>query len=188
MTFIEFLENYNGALMFLATVISAFTTIIIAFISYKNLRELRVTRDEENRPYIVLYIDRLSYNEQKKYICIKNFGKTAGVIKSIVTTPPILPSNSKRLKIDSVDSIQNMYLAPNQRIVTQFDKSINKSTFDITLTYTTANGKKKYKESYTIDLAYLSTITWSLPNNSGDTTKELHSIANSIQGLIGTFH
>lgn len=190
MTFIEFLQTYNGALMFLATIISAITTIIIAFISYKNLKELKVTREEENRPYIVLYIDKFNNLDQKKYVFIKNFGKTAGIVKSIEIHPEIQPVKLTLVKVKPIDTIKNMYLAPNQRMLTMFDKknNDNNTSFDITLTYTTADRKKEYIDKYTIDLEYMSTTSWSLPKHSDNTTKELNYIANSIQGLIEKLH
>lgn len=189
MTFIQFLENYNGALMFLAAILSAITTVIIAFISYKNLKELKTTREEENRPYIVFFIDKLKHNAKDYYLVIKNYGKTGGKVQNINMSPELDYSKTKEstLKIKPLTKVKNLYLAPNQSVISDFDfTSYPDKVFNVTISY--SDKKKTYKETSSIDLNYTDNVMWSSRTNTYDTDKELHAINENIQGLIGKLY
>lgn len=147
----------------ITTLIAAISTLVSAIImilTYLNLRELKKSRIEESRAYIVFYIEKPANSEFHQLI-IKNFGKSSGTLLEIKTIPEIsFGSSFKILQSENIKPItasKNIFLAPSQSIFCDFPFSaFTSDTYDIKITYITLG--KKYIESYTINNDFRSSM------------------------------
>lgn len=185
--FINLINTYNALLMVIFTFLSALATIIIALLTYSNLKEFKETRIEENRAYIVFYVvpssSKIFHN-----LILKNFGKSAGKVLSLKIDPPLdyqksssLNDFNKPLFFES----SNIYLAPNQFITSAFDfRNYPDKIFNITIEYESLG--RVFKESYQIDYSFVQNTISASPSIK-DIPKGLQHINESIQELIDIF-
>lgn len=56
MEIIELLDQHNGFVMAILTLVYVVFTVFIFIANNRSVKEMKITREEENRPYIVSYI------------------------------------------------------------------------------------------------------------------------------------
>lgn len=144
-------ENKIEIISMLATSI---TSIISIFIAVATLKQSNKIQKESNRPYIAVSLNYIHISQRNKYIIVKNYGNTAGTIKSI--------SLSKKLGFnnDSINkpfaNIANTVLAPNQAITTYVEFEPNSKPIEVTITYTSFC--ETFTEKYTLNPAFSSDL------------------------------
>ena len=144
-------ENKIEIISMLATSI---TSIISIFIAVATLKQTNKIQKESNRPYIAVSLNYIHISKRNKYIIVKNYGNTAGIIKSI--------SFSKKLgfEIDRFNepfaNIANTVLAPNQAITTYAEFEPNSKPIEVTITYTSFC--ETFTEKYTLNPAFSSDL------------------------------
>jgi hypothetical protein len=154
------------------TAISVFGSLAVAVITFLNLRELKITRQEEVRAYVTLYFEKFR-TDYLQSIILKNFGKSSALVKNIQVEPNLEYSKGRMndLKQKCLTDCKNIYLAPNQSIKSVFDLSpyLNQ-TIKVSLTYLTCG--RTITENYDIDMSYHDLILTANP-----------SIKNPLEGL-----
>lgn len=138
-------------------IISIITTCIISIISIvialATLIQTNKINKDANRPYIVISIDFIHVSSSRnKYIIIKNFGKTAGKIKSLSTSRDIDFCGG----LNPFSNLTNVMLAPNQSIVTACDFKSNSESILFNITY--SDSRKSYTENFNIIPTFSSEI------------------------------
>lgn len=169
---LTFLKEYNGTLSMVASILTATLTLIYVRITYKTLNEMKKSRKEENRPYVVFYITRTDHETLDFYMILENFGKTAAKNISIDIEPKINSS------FETLDNLKKIYLAPKQQIVNLFILHKNKETteFNCKITYKGEDGTQ-YKTKYKINMQFISTVSKPAGKN------QLQEINSTLQEL-----
>ena len=165
----------NIMLSIFSFVLAAISVITVVITLKQNNKMLEAS----SKPYVVAY---LVYQESPShiYLCVKNFGQTSAMVKSL----NIEPSFSLYRK-NCNETINNTMLAPNQQLhflVSDEDKSkiINENSFDfsVSVEYQDCSTKKVYNENYKMNMEYVMTVLSSETTRSNLTPEQnaLHNI------------
>lgn len=153
----------------------AATSVITVVITLKQNNKML---ESSSRPYVVAY---LVYQEAPShiYLCIKNFGKTSALVKSLKFEPKF-----SLYKKTSNELMNNTMLAPNQQLhflVSDEDKEkiIRENGFDfsVDIQYQDCCTDKVYAETYKINMEYVMTVL-SVEHNRTNLTPEQNSLRN----------
>lgn len=156
---------------FLLAAISVITVVI-------TLKQNNKMLEANSKPYVVAY---LVYQELPShiYLCVKNFGQTSAIVKSL----NIEPSLSLYRK-NCNETINNTMLAPSQQLhflVSVEDKnkitSDNIFDFSVAIEYQDCCTKKVYNETYKMNMEYVMTVLSSEFTQS-NLTPEQNSLRN----------
>jgi hypothetical protein len=179
----SFLQAYNGALSVIGTLIVAILTFFSVFTSMRTLKEMKKTREDENRPYVIVYLNKEPRDVWFE-LCIKNFGKTAARIENLMIIPQLKTYSGKL--VDEV--FQNTVLMPNQKIHTLFlkedDDDIRKfETMHVKCKYSILDNSEKYfDEEYAVNYNYTQEYAY-----EGDSkTSGQSSAENSLDNIATT--
>lgn len=158
-------------LSFALAAISVITVVI-------TLRQNNKMLEADSRPYVVAY---LVYQESPNhiYLCIKNFGKTSAIVKSL----NIDPEFSLHKKTSS-ELMNNTMLAPNQQLHflvlnEDKDKIIHENIFEffVDIKYQDCCTNKIYSETYKMNMEYVMTVL-SVEHNKTSLTPEQNALHN----------
>lgn len=158
-------------LSFLLAAISVVTVVI-------TLKQNNKMLEASSKPYVVAY---LVYQEAPSYIylCIKNFGQTSAIVKSLKIEPEF-----SLHKKSSNELMNDTMLAPSQQLHFLIlnedkDKIIHDDVFefDVTIEYQDCCTNKLYKESYKMNMEYVMTVL-SIDHSRTNLTPEQNSIRN----------
>ena len=182
-----FLQTYNGALSVIGTLIVAILTFCSVFISMRTLNEMKKTREDENRPYVIVYLSK-EPRDICFELCLKNFGKTAAKIESIEFDPQLKTHSGKTAD----KAFQGMALMPNQKVHTLFMEDTNLDvrkfgTMHVKCTYSLLNNANtSFCEEYTVNYEYTQEYaSLGETKTTGQTTTEnsLAAIAKALDIL-----
>lgn len=160
-----------SVLSFTLAAISVVTVII-------TLRQNNKMLESNSRPYVVAY---LVYQEAPShiYLCIKNFGKTSAIVKSL----NIAPEFSLHKKTSN-ELMNDTMLAPNQQLhflVLNEDKEkiIHEDVFEfsVDIKYQDCCTNKIYSETYKMNMEYIMTVL-SIEHSRTNLTPEQNSLRN----------
>ena len=158
-------------LSFILAAISVITVVI-------TLRQNNQMLESNSRPYVVAY---LVYQEAPShiYLCIKNFGKTSAIVKSL----NIKPEFSLHKK-SSNELMNDTMLAPNQQLHflvlnDDKDKIIHENIFEfsVDIKYQDCCTNKIYNETYKMNMEYVMTVL-SIDHSRTNLTPEQNSLRN----------
>ena len=164
----------NIILSVLSFVLAAISVITVVITLKQNNKML----ESSSRPYVVAY---LVYQEAPShiYLCIKNFGKTSAIVKSLKFEPEF----SLHRKTSN-ELMNNTMLAPNQQLhflVSDEDKEkiIHENVFDfsVDIQYKDCCTDKVYAETYKINMEYVMTVL-SVEHNRTNLTPEQNALRN----------
>lgn len=176
--------------------ISAFAAVvatIAVFFTYKNLREIKEQFFEQNRGNLIFFIDQIK-SSTFYLLVLKNFGNSPAKLLSLSIEPDLVWHKTKIDFLDDVDSVssfENVFLAPNQAIISEFDfDDYPDEIFKVRLKYITCG--RTIKDSYTIDFRFSNSLISTGPISKNGSEKEsqleiLRSINESIQSLVKRF-
>lgn len=147
--------------------IALFVNVIVAIVTYLNLKEFKNNNFEESRGQILFYIEKThpisGYN-----LVIKNFGKSIAKVTDFKITPDIRYKANQR---SISDDYKNITLAPNQSLIcNSLLKQYKNDHFEVYIKYETCS--KFFDLNYNVNLSILKNLTF-------QTTK----IRNETQGL-----
>lgn len=160
-----------SVLSFALAVISVITVVI-------TLRQNNKMLESNSRPYVVAY---LVYQEASShiYLCIKNFGKTSAVVKSLNINPEF-----SLHKKTSNELMNDTMLAPNQQLhflVLNEDKEkiIHEGVFEfsVDIKYQDCCTNRIYSETYKMNMEYVMTVL-SIEHSRTNLTPEQNSLRN----------
>ena len=158
-------------LSFLLAAISVVTVVI-------TLRQNNKMLESDSRPYVVAY---LVYQEAPShiYLCIKNFGKTSAIVKSL----KIEPEFSLHKKTTN-ELMNGTMLAPSQQLhflvsVEDKDKIMHDNVFQfsVAIEYQDCCTNKIYNESYKMNMEYVMTVL-SVQHKQTNMTPEQNALHN----------
>lgn len=167
-------EIINTILCVLSFALAAISVVTVVITLRQNSKML----ESNSRPYVVAY---LVYQEAPShiYLCIKNYGKTSAIVKSL----KIAPEFSLHKKTSN-ELMNNTMLAPNQQLhflVLNEDKEkiIHENVFEfsVNIEYQDCCTNKVYTESYTMNMEYVMTVL-SIEHGRTNLTPEQNSLRN----------
>ncbi len=160
-----------SVLSFLLAAISVITVVI-------TLKQNNKMLEASSKPYVVAY---LVYQEAPShiYLCIKNFGQTGAIVKSLKIEPEF-----SLHKKSSNELMNETMLAPNQQLhflvlSEDKDKIIHDNVFEfsVVIEYQDCCTKKVYSETYNMNVDYVMTVL-SVDHSRTNLTPEQNSLRN----------
>ena len=164
----------NIVLCVLSFILAAISVVTVVIALKQNNKML----EANSKPYVVAY---LVYQEAPShvYLCIRNFGQTSAIVKSLNIEPSF-----SLYKKNCNETINNTMLAPNQQIhflMSEEDKEKivyeNVYDFSVIIKYQDCCTNKVYKETYMMNMEYVMTVL-STENNRTDLTPDQNSLHN----------
>ncbi len=159
-------------------ILAIISTISIIMVSRQNKEIIETSK----RPFIILFKDIISNTSPLEYLVLKNVGNTTAHITSIKYNQEKfnqLVSTYTNAK-EAFIYLNNSYIAPNQSYkipIKTKDSGISEIIFEINYT----NGKKKYSDTFNVNLTQDFGIMFSKQNIDG---KELKVISQTLQELV----
>lgn len=170
--------------------ISSFAAIvatIAVFFTYKNLREIKEQFFEQNRGNLIFYIVQTKSGSFYSLV-LKNFGNSPAKLLSLTIDPDITWSKTKldfMNDVDSMSSFENVFLAPNQSLISDFDfDDYPDEIFKVRLKYITCG--RTLEETYTINLHCSDSLIFTSPTLKTE-LDALKAISENIQSLVKRF-
>lgn len=189
MGIIEYLDQHNGFIMAILTFVYVVFTILIFRANSKSVKEMKVTREDENRPYIVTYIK--SQPKGTVELFIENIGKTVARNIEISITPEFQFPKERPLSKSTLlnNPIPNM--PPNYKysmfVGMYWDFKNEDRTypvFEVEVNYEDSNDKS-FTEQFIIDLNVGSDTTHLVEKGIHDLTKEFITFRKNFQKVQG---
>lgn len=181
---IEWLNINQGFVMVLLTQVYVLATIIIVFFNSLSIRELKITREAETRPYVLGQFASFSDYINQLDFQLRNSGKTAAKIEEILITPALPISEHA----GNIQCVKGLIIAPNQTFNIQLIgevSSLLENTYSVHIKYQGLGMKKKYTEDYSIPLKAYSLLGHTYvtqPFTSGD-SNALRNIASVLSSM-----
>jgi len=145
-------EN-QGFVICMLTFVYVIATVIIVIMNRNSINEMRETRLEESRPYIITNLVK-DPRDRCFYLRIKNYGKSGATINSfsILPTLNLVKDNEKEL------NLTGSILAPSQSIqfiiLEKWEKTCEKQ-YTVNLSYSSIEtNPRKFSESYMLVTQY----------------------------------
>lgn len=185
---VAWLNQNQGFVMSLLTAVYVIATIVIVFYNHKSIKEMRESREAENRPYIFAYLHKDPRDTWLSFR-IKNSGKTGAQIKEVIIEPSLKFYGIS----DSKSILKNVVMAPEQSL--QFllsDKAeeIIKTNYSFSITYSPIGVESKvYKGKYNAIIQYANLMGYSDHHTSGlsDEANALNNIAGYLDSIRNKF-
>lgn len=180
----EFLNNNQGAVIASLTFVYVVATLIIVYFNKRSIDEMRITREEEMRPYIFAYLAFVPREGKCLTLVVKNYGKSGARIMSFSIEPEVKLISGK----SDCAFMEGTILAPGQAIrLLIFDPNaeFDKEEFTVHITYQSINKTKIFSEDYILIQQYVSQSGYVDTNRSGCDKGEnaLINIANSLDTM-----
>lgn len=187
MTFIKDVCNFFATpeITNFISALSAIATAIMACLTRQMLKEAKLTREEELRPYIVMYLENF---EHECWLICENIGRTSAhnvtfdFKKALVNSHGYNISSTVFPSSSSDSSISLM--APGYKIKTFVDSTIEASNFQnitVDITYYSAS-QKKYPETSTLNFSIIKNIHF-VKSNQTKATDSLSEINDSLEKI-----
>lgn len=189
MEFIALLDEHDGFFMALLTFVYVVFTIFIFIANNKSVKEMKITREEENRPYIVTYI--YSKPRGTAELVIVNIGKTMAKDIKIRISPDFDFPKKRPLSKSNVLNNPIPSMPPNYEIKMFVgmnwdfkDKDGNFPVYEVKIKYHNSSGKS-YTDHYIIDLNVETGATYLIEKDIHDLTKEFIQFRKKFDKLQG---
>jgi len=164
-------------------------TVVLAVLTLQMVKEMRVAREEDRRPYV--FVDFI-FDSSVILLLVKNSGRSGAKNVTFKFSPEIV-NTEVRNKISELSMFKNgiKFLPPSKEIKTWFDmapqyyKSNLPKSFIVNISYSDVVSHKKYEEVFELDLnAYLgiTTLGRKTIHNIAEELKKLHDILKGFGG------
>lgn len=172
----ELLEQILYILYLFSGIVTLIVVYINSCISKKTLEEMRITRLEETKPYIIIYITKEHVDDHYMYLTIENIGKTGAY--NIFIEPTITYLDAKQQKYEMKSNFS--FMAPRQKIQSLVPFKFNDSiSIDGLVSYYDSNNKK-YETPFTIDFSTYSKMSYIMSPIS-EISNSLKEISSKIK-------
>jgi hypothetical protein len=177
----------DTATMAEATRDSAKATQASAKVAENTLKEMQEARDEENRPFVVVYFE-IPTGKPLIYLIIKNVGKSIATNIKMKFTPSLSSAvfkeiNDRPLIKDGISS-----LPPDYEIRTFFDSTIQRFgnadfpfSYTVELSYCGGLIEKQREDKQVLDLSAFYGLLYSTQNDMNDLVKEVKSLVSEYK-------
>lgn len=150
----------------LGTMTTAIVAVAAAVFAFQQVREMRRTREEQARPFVVVDVQPSRASTHFLNLVIENVGSTVAHNVWFSFDPP-LESSDKDISIGDSILVQEgiLMLPPGRRIEALFDVSHQRIKSDLPLRYDVevelqdSRGRRQRPQRYVIDLGYLVGLT-----------------------------
>ncbi len=186
--------DYVLALVQVLTLIALITyvwkTWQMASATRESVDEMRATRDEESRPYVLLFAERNAVTSLFFDITLRNFGRTAARDVRLSFDPPLQASRPDSIERCTFLNEGVSLLPPGSNFRTFFDSSMDYFKEDRPLRYTVHlrywDVKKavSYDETIVLNLDQFRGMTWIGEKNLGTVAKELEKTNEHLKKLV----
>lgn len=157
-TFFTFLLPYIGeitlsassAISLIGILVSLLVSLIAIAISVISLRQNSKMIEESSRAVISIYTQTINTGTPMLFIVVKNFGNSAAVIHKLDYDFDLSDCYKFRSERDYLKDLIGSTLAPKQSRICSLE--YEKLTRPITFVLEHQSGRKKYRDSFTIDL------------------------------------
>ena len=171
------------------TLVTAAVAVLAAGFAALQVRELRRTREDQTRPFVIVDIQPGPAWSNLLDLVVENIGSTAARDVRFFFEPPLQQSNDSGYPIGESALIRDgiRMLPPGRRIRAFFDTSHERSKgelpmrYDVTVQLKDARGRVQPDQNYTIDLAYMYGTTQVREYGLHDAAKALSEIHKSIK-------
>jgi len=178
----EYIQANQGLIMTFLTFIYVISTIVIVLCNAATIKEMKLARMNESRPYIIGQFISVSDYSQSLDFQLKNIGRTIGILNSIEIFPELPISHHK----DGLSVFKDFPLAPGQTINVMLEgdpRDILDKEFKISFKYNSCDPKKTtYEEKYIIPLRGYSLSGHHYITAGGDHSPEERS-ANALRNV-----
>lgn len=171
----------------IANIVMSILTFATAIISFMTLHEMKKSREENSKPYVIVGYeldDKMFFR-----LYIKNIGASPARNITVKMSEPIKMKDDFNKDVRDVifkDTIK--YLAPNQKIDTiafpiwSIPKANGENAENtVIIKYWSSNLKEPYEESYNIDIASQKNIFYLKNKNFTDLVQVLEKIEKKIK-------
>lgn len=184
---VSWLNSNDGAVMAILTFVYAVTTCFILKANHSAVKESRLAREAENRPYVIAYLQHKT-NGIMNFV-LKNTGKTAAEEVKLAFNEDI--DFPEGLPLSSTDVVKNgvKTMPPGYEIkhllgigpTLSKDKEGKYPTYKVTISYYEIINKKKYSETYTLDFNLFNGSISEKEYEIHDLVKEVKSINKNLK-------
>lgn len=173
----------------IGTVATALIALGAAIFALLQVHELRRTREEQARPFVVVDIQPGKAWSNLLDLIVENIGTTAAHNVKIMFDPPLLQTKDDGYPIgESVLLTEGVaMLPPGRRIRAFFDASHERSKsdlpmrYDVTVALEDARGRRQPDQRYVIDLRYLYGLTEVREYGLHDAAKSMREIEKAVR-------
>lgn len=158
MYFIQWLNVNSGFVMAVLTLVYVIATFYIVKANRSSVLEMRQTREEETRPYVVVYLQRNPNVNGAVHLIVRNIGTTAAYDIRIQATPPIEHPQARPLANSYLLTNNIPNIPPDYTINSFVDMIWNMKqpdgsfpTYKFAVTYASRDGRT-FIEEYISDL------------------------------------
>lgn len=163
----------------LVSMIIGVASIIIAIVT---LRQNSKMIAESTRPYVVISFERTYTSTQRCYFVVRNYGQTGAYLTKLECLTPDLLENLKQDNLErQIQSIQNVFLAPGQKICLVISSPITLEDVSFLVEYSAF--RKKYKEVFAIHIPLKSVIVRGHSTKGGE-PNYLRDISYAMQEIV----
>lgn len=179
MEIIDWMDTHQGVVMGVLTFVYVVATILILKANYNSVKEMKKSREEENRPYIIVYFESKSNGPVN--LIIKNIGKTLAKDTRIQIAPdleypdsyPLSKSNLLNKPISDIppDYEYKAFVGMSWDLK---DKHDVYPIYTANVSYSGVNTKKHYNEEYILDLNFQNGLLFLRERDIHDIAKDIH--------------
>lgn len=174
----------------LGTWATAAVALVAGAAALRQVREMRRTREHENRPYPVVFME---LNDSDKYVVelvVKNFGRTCAYDVTVKFDPPLVRTagSDRSEPVGTFDRLP--VLVPNQPWRTFWDQTFDYVESDLPEHFTAVvsfrgeshrRGAENFTLSYRLDWSIFSGNRFFRPDTIADGAKALKKISNTLE-------
>ncbi len=181
---INWFNSNQGFVMIILTFAYVVATIIIVVYSRKSIKEMKITRENELRPYIFGQFAKFSDYVNIVEFQVKNSGKTGGIIKKFTVSPELKMAKDS----DGLRSLDDFILAPNQTfniLLQEMMGDMMDDKYTIHIEYQAIGSDKVYIDDYEIPFIAYSLVghTYTKQGNSNKEEDALRNIASILASI-----
>ncbi|MGV0167145.1 hypothetical protein ACRYI5_00935 [Furfurilactobacillus sp. WILCCON 0119] len=175
-------DNWIQIIGIIASFTASTVSVTIAVLALLQTRKAALrTKDiafNESRPYVTIYMTALDTGvmSMHKYLVIKNFGKSAANISSIIPKGNLDKPNQER----KLASLKNFVLAPGMSVRANVNANFS-DTVIFEVMYTDAN-KNTFNDTFSVNFGYGDDLIYEEASKSGlpDGVNEIIAALNII--------
>lgn len=173
----------------IGTVVTAAVAVLAAGFAALQVRELRRTREDQTRPFVIVDIQPGPAWSNLLDLVVENIGSTAARDVQISFDPPLQQSKDDGYPIGESALISEgiRMLPPGRRIRAFFDASHDRiktdlpMRYDVTVRLKDARGRAQPDQNYTIDMGYMYGTTQVQEYGLHDAAKAISEIQKTVK-------
>ena len=181
---LEWFNSNEGFIMSILTFVYVVATIIIVIMNLLSIKEMKKSRMDDNRPYLMANIVK-DPRDKVFYIRIKNYGKTGAIIDSFEVNPDLNLLKENNQKVDIKGCLFPPEYVVQFIVLEQWEKTCQ-NNYTVKLSYRSAERKPRlFSDEYKLvtQYAHLQGYTDSKKSNLNDVENAIVNISNCLDSI-----